>query len=342
MNNKKMKWVLFLTFVLIFCSVFTGCSNEGGGTDSNTKEVEETFEFKLSHPANTNHPYHVGAEEFKKLVEERTDGKVRITIYPNNQLGSPKDVAQALQLGTCDMGILGTAYLTSYEEKFGVLDLPFLFKDYQQAYDFLDSKEFKEMTIPLAENKNIKLLSTFSGGFRVMFNSARPINKPKDFEGMKVRIMESQVYIDLMDALGAQPVALPWDDLYTSIQQKICDAAECGIAQVYSQRFFEVTDYLSLTNHTMTVLPLLISTGKWEVLPAEYQEILQNAATEAAMVQRQAYEEAEVEMLELLETEGGMEVNEADTAELQEAVMHIWDNYVDVIGQDLIDKALGK
>ncbi len=341
MFNRKSKSVALLICILVFSMMLFGCGNKEE-TGTTGEEEAKTYTLKLSHPANTNHPYDTGALEFKKLVEEATEGKVEIQIFPNNQLGSPKEVAQALQLGTCDMGILGTAYLTSYVEKFGVLDVPFIFSSYQQAYDFLDSEyAANELYKPL-EDKNIKLLSCFSGGFRMMFNTVRPISKPEDFAGLKIRIMESQVYIDMMETLGGKPVALPWNDLYTSMQQNIVDAAESGVAQIWSQKFYEVAEYLSVTNHSITVLPLMISKQKWDDLPKEYQEIIQNAATKAADVERQAYEDSEKEMLKNLEEEGGMKVNKADTATLQEAVLPVWEKYGEAFGQELIDKAAGK
>lgn len=339
MFNRKSKCVALLICILVFSLVFIGCSNK---SEAEKKAEEKTFTLKLSHPANTNHPYNTGAEEFKKLVEAGTGGKVTIQIFPNNQLGSPKDVAQALQLGTCDMGILGTAYLTSYVEKFGVLDLPFIFSTYEQAYTFLDSEYAKEVLYKPLESKNIKLLSCFSGGFRVMFNSTRPINKPGDFKGLKIRIMESQVYIDLMETLGGKPVALPWDDLYSSMQQKIVDAAEAGVAQIWSQKFYDVTKYLSITNHSITVLPIMITKQKWDALPAEYQKVIQDAAQKAAVVERKAYEDSEKVMIDKLKNEGHMSINQADTASLQEAVKPVWEKYAKVFGQDLINKAAGK
>ncbi len=103
--------------------------------------------------------------------------------------------------------------------------------------------------------------------------------------------------IDLMEALGGKPVALPWDDLYSSIQQTIVDAAEAGVAQIWSQKFYDITKYLSITNHSITVLPIMITKQKWDALPPEYQKVIQDAAQKAAVVERKAYEDSEKVMM---------------------------------------------
>ncbi|KJS23514.1 MAG: hypothetical protein VR72_01485 [Clostridiaceae bacterium BRH_c20a] len=338
------KSLSFLIIILMVVSlVLTGCGNESSNSKQDSKvqvqeQGPEKITLKLSHPTNESHPYHIGAKKFSELVNQKTNGQVDIEIFPNNSLGGPKETAQGLQLGTIDLGIAASAHLVSYNKNFGVLDIPFLFKDPDNAHKVLDSEVGTNLGKSL-EEKNIKVLGYFDGGFRNLFNSKKNIKISEDMKGLRVRVMDSEVYIDMFKAVNASPTVLPWDDLYTSIQQGIVDAGETGISQIYTQKFFEVAKNVSLTRHTYTAAPLMVSLNKFNQLPTNVQEAIIESAKEAIPFQYQANEESEKQALEKLKEEGVNIEEQVDLASFQKQVQPVWEKYRKNFGE-LIDEII--
>lgn len=280
---------------------------------------------RLSSPNPASHPYTVGARQFADAVAKATNGSVKIEVFPDNQLGSPAAVAQGVQLGTVDMAIVATAHLAPYNEQMAALDLPFLFPDRETAYAKLDG-DLGALLAKGLEPKNIVLLTYFDGGFRNIFNSERPIRVPSDLNGLKLRVINSPVTINTMEALGGTPVPLAWSDLYTSLQQGVVSGGSTGITQMWSQKFYEVAKYMSLTNTVFTAGPIIISKRKLESLTPEQQAAIREAAAQAAEFQRNLAQEEEAKIAEKLKAEGLM-FNDVDKEKFRAAVEPVWQKY---------------
>lgn len=306
-------------------------SGDAAGTVTST----EKFTLKLAHPNPENHVFHAASLKFKEEVEARTNGNVTVEVYPNNQLGDSKEIVQSVSLGAVELNISSSAQFSTFNPELEVLDLPFLFATRDDAYAHLDGEPGAYLAAPL-EEKNIKVLGYLDGGYRSMFNSKRPLVTPDDFKGLAVRVQDSEVYMDMMSTLGALPSFLPWGDLFVSIQQGVVDAGESGIAQIYSQRFYEVAKYISLTQHTFTANMFVISKSKWDALPADYQQAITEAAKIMIDYEREEMVKEEETSMEALK-EAGAEINTVDAAVFQEAVAGVWDRFAEKRGQELID-----
>lgn len=291
---------------------------------------------RLSTPNPAAHPYSVGAYKFADLVREATGGTVTVEVFPDNQLGGPGAVAQGVQLGTIDMGIVATAHLAPYNGDAAAFDLPFLFSSKQEAYNKLDGAAGSLLSQGL-EAKNIVALSYFDGGFRSLFNTQRPIHKPEDLNGMKLRAINSPVTIDSIAAMGGTPVPLAWSDLYSALQQGVVSGGETGPTQMWSQKFFEVAKYMSLTNSVFTAGPIIISKRRLESLSEAQQAAVRAAALEAAKFQRNLAEEEEKKVLARL-AEAGVMFNDVDMESFRKAVEPVWQKYGERFSAGFMDE----
>lgn len=283
-------------------------------------------------------PYTIGSEGFKRLVEEKTGGKVKIELFPAGQLGGERDMIEGLQVGTLDGGLLTNAYLAGFETKLQVFDLPFLFKDAAQAHAVMDGPVGQELLDALSA-RGIKALAFAEGGFRHMINNVRPIRTPADAKGIKFRSMESPMYIGMFRAIGANPSPIAWPETFTAVQQKAVDGLEIPIPVIHQNKYYEVTKYLSLTGHTYSPLVFCISGKKWSALPADVQRAMADAARQAAAEQRKKNAENLQAILNDLKAKG-MQVNEVDNAAFKKAVEPLYGEFQDKIGKDIVTKIL--
>jgi tripartite ATP-independent transporter DctP family solute receptor len=193
------------------------------------------FTLKLGHIADPQNPYAQGAVKFTELVKEKTDGAVEIQIFPSSQLGNQRDLIEGLTFGTVDMTLTSTAVLGNFLTEAAVFDLPFIFRDIPHAYKALDTVGM-EICKPL-EKRGIKVLAMFENGVRHMTNNRNPIRKPEDVKGLKIRVMEQPIYIEMMKVLGASPTPMAFGELFTAMQQGVVDGQENPAAHIYTSRF---------------------------------------------------------------------------------------------------------
>ncbi|MDO5483593.1 MAG: DctP family TRAP transporter solute-binding subunit, partial [Desulfovibrionaceae bacterium] len=185
---------------------------------------------KLGHIAEPENPYGQGADYFAKLVKERTKGAIDIKVYPSSQLGNQRDLVEGLTFGTVDMTLTGTAVMGNFVPEVAVFDLPFIFRDVQHAYKALDTVGME--LCKKGEGRGMITLAIWENGVRHMTNNARPIRKPEDMKGLKFRVMEQPVYIEMMRALGASPTPMAMSELYTSLQKGVIDGQENPLAHI--------------------------------------------------------------------------------------------------------------
>ena len=231
---------------------------------------------KLGHIAEPENPYGQGADHFAKLVKERSNGEIIIQVYPSSQLGNQRDLVEGLTFGTVDMTLTGTAVLGNFVPEVSIFDLPFLFRDVQHAYKALDTVGME--LCKKGEARGMITLAIWENGIRHMTNNARPIVKPEDMKGLKFRVMEQPVYIEMMKALGASPTPMAMSELYTALQKGVIDGQENPLAHIATKRFYEVQKYISLTGHTYAPELVMISAIAWKKLTPEQQALLRKAA----------------------------------------------------------------
>lgn len=299
----------------------------------------ETFTLKLGHVAPETEVYAVAATKFADLVDQYTDGNVKIEVFPNGLLGGQRDLIEGLQFGSLDITLTTAAVFSSFMPKTQVIELPFMFRDREHVYKVLDGPVAEEIYAGAEDNK-FKIIDTWENGFRDITNNVRPIVTPEDMKGIKIRVMENKMYIDMFKALGANPAPIARGELFSALQTKVVDAQENPVGQIYSSHFYEVQKYVSLTGHTYSPEIVVFSLASWEKLPAEYQDAIMKASAEAKKWNRETNAAEQEDFIQKLADEG-MEVTRLTAEQIvpfQEKMESVWNSYADPIGMDLIEK----
>ena len=291
---------------------------------------------KLGHIAEPVHPYGKGADYFAKLVAEKSNGAIEVQVFPSSQLGGQKDLVESMVYGGIDMALVGTAVLGQFQPQISIFDLPFLFKDRNHAYKSLDTVG---MDIGKGlEPKGIKLLGYMENGIRHLTNNVREVKTPADMADLKIRVMNNKVYIEMMKALGASPTPMAFGELYSAMQQGTVDGQENPSAHIWTKRFFEVQKYASLTAHSYSPEPLIMSMITWNRLNQQQREIIQSAAKEAIDWQRKIAAEQDKEYWDKIKASGKIKVTEVDRAPFKAATKPVIKMFADKVGQDNLDK----
>lgn len=296
---------------LILASViligFGSCSQGGG------KSV-----IKLAHGLDTSHAVHKAMVYMNAVLQEKSNGAMRIEIYANQQLGSERECLELLQIGSLDMTKVSTGVMENFAPKMRIFGLPYLFKDRQHQFNVLDGEVGKEL---LEDGRSywLKGLGYFDAGSRSFYTKEKPVNVPEDIEGLKIRVMESVTAINMVKSLGGSPTPISWGELYTSLQQGVVDGAENNPPSFYLSRHYEVCKYYALDEHTALPDVLLISTHTWDNLSRKQKNWLEEAVSLSVEYQRKLW--AESEALALTEVvKAGVEVSRPDKAPFVEKV----------------------
>ena len=318
--RKKVARVFLITLMLV--SVLAGVV------------AAAAYEVSLGHGAAADSLYQYGAEQFKKVVEEKTDGDVIVNIYPGGQIGHDRDLTEGIQLGIIEMGLIGTEPLTTFSPKMAVINLPFIFRNREVAYAILDGEIGNEIIAPL-EKQGIINLAWMENGFRNITNSVRTIDSPADLKGLKIRTPNSPVSLAIFKALQANPTPMNFGEVYTALQQGTIDGQENPLALIYTSKFYEVNKHISLTGHIYSPCVLLISKQFFTSLPADYQEIVKKAAIVARDRQRAESMRREQTYVDRLKAAGAV-INENPQLDLFiEATSNVWREFADQFGEEI-------
>ena len=232
-------------------------------------------------------PYAIGARAFKKAAEAGSKGRIEVQLFPNRALGDEKPLLEGMRLGTVDGGIVTNAVIAQVEPAFQINDMPFLFSNEKQAQAVLDSSVGEKLKKKL-EAKGVIVLGFMEGGFRNMVNNVRPVNTPEDVKGVKYRVMQNPVYISMFSSLGGNAVPMAWGETMTAVQQGALDGLEIPLTVIDQNKVYEVTKFLSLTNHTYSVICLLMAKRTYDKLPADLKQVVVQAGVQATAEQRAA------------------------------------------------------
>jgi tripartite ATP-independent transporter DctP family solute receptor len=274
---------------------------------------ERTIKFAFQN--NKGHPQEIGAQKFADLVAEKSGRKITVKTFPGGILGGDLQTVSALQGGTVEMTVLNAGILAAQAKEFAVFDFPFLFANAQEADAVVDGPFGKKLLAKL-NDKGLVGLGYWDLGFRNLTNSKRPVSRLEDLSGLKVRVVQSPIYIDLFNTLGASATPMPFPEVYPALEQKAIDGQENPATVIRSAKLFEVQKYLTLTRHIYNPQALVVSRKLWDSLSADEKKLLQDAATEATAYQRKVSRDQETEALAELK-KAGMQVTELPAAELQ-------------------------
>jgi tripartite ATP-independent transporter DctP family solute receptor len=311
------KRMLSLGLAAVMALALAGCGGGSSPAPASSAPASGTpapapanaVELKLSHPNADGSAYDLGAKMFKELVEERTEGRYVINIFPNNGLGTQEEVTEAAQLGTIDLVVTSDDKLVNLVPEFGALGLPFFFDDTDDVNENMNG-EIGDYLSEKLEPKGIKIISWLENGFRNVTNNRGPVVVPADVAGLKIRVSSAKTNMALFEAAGAVVTNVSFSELYSALQLGTCEAQENPFANIIDKKFYEVQKYLSLTNHVHTTEPMIISMATWNKLSPEDREIFAQAGREVSQWAYAYAKETEDSMLETLRDV--IEVNEVD------------------------------
>lgn len=282
---------------------------------------------KLGHGLNVDHPVHQGMVYMAKRLAEKSDGQLQMEIYPSSQLGGERQCLELLQIGSLAMTKVSASVMENFSPKVQVVGLPYLFRDREHVYETLDGPIGEEL---LADGERYWLrgLAYFDAGYRSFYTKERPVRQPADLDGLKIRVQESAVALELVRQLGAAPTPIAWGELYTALQQGVVDGAENNPPSFYTSRHYEICKYYSLNEHTAVPDILVIGKVAWQGLDEREQTWLKEAAYEATLEQRKLWQAAEREALEAVQA-AGVEIIRPEKAPFEQKTRDMLESYRD-------------
>jgi tripartite ATP-independent transporter DctP family solute receptor len=239
-------------------------------------ESQKTYLIRIGQGQTAGEPQVRAMELFKEIVEEKTAGKIRVEVYPNNQLGNQRDVTEGIQLGTVQMASISSP-IAGFVPEANLFELPFLFENRDHFYAVLDSA-IGESLKPAFERRGFILLGYFDVGVRHIMTVNEPIRSFDDMEGLKIRTMENPVHLDAFRAFGSNPIPMAYGEVYTALEQGVIDGAEAANTNYYAKKFYEPAPYWAQVGWMHLVEYIILSRYFFERLPAEYKKVIEEAA----------------------------------------------------------------
>lgn len=285
----------------------------------------------------------VAAQHFADTVSENSDGRIEVEVFPDGTLfgGDQNAAVNQVQSGSIDATILSTSVYASFEPRMNAISIPYLFEDFDQYVEYLEGEPGQTLLESL-ENLDTEGLAMMTRTFRQTTNSQRPITQPSDFEGLTIRVPNNDLWVETFEAFGANPTPMDFTEVYSALQLGVIDGQENPVEVPLANNFYEVQDYLSLTNHIVDGYILALNQELFDGLDEESQEVLREAAQETADFKREYDDEEAANAIEQLEAEG-MEVNEL-TAEQQAAFAaeaeQLYPQFEDLIGAEFVQTTL--
>ncbi len=320
------KWFRIFAIGAVLCLLF-------GLSEATAKEKK--YVFKLGHIVGAKSTHGVSLEKFAKAVEAESNGNIKINVSHGAALGSGPENIEQVRLGTVEMALLWHNFMASFDARYAIEDLPFAWSKRWQVYAAYKGEignKYKRMV----EDLGIKNLGFWELGYRCLTNNTRPITKPEDLKGIKLRVPEVKIRLKMFQTLGANPIPIAFGELYTALQLGTVDGQENPLPLINASKFYEVQKYLSLSRHCWTTAFLAINKKVWDGLPKKYQAILARNAEKYGEYNNYLVRKGERELADKLASEG-MKVNEVDVGPFIKAVQPIWDEYSSIFGEETMN-----
>lgn len=335
--RKSIKMLMTIGLVALLATFASGCGSKSTGkSGSNEGEV---YEVSYGHGFMPETPHHRAAVKFQEMVEEKSDGQIKVTLYPSDQLGSAREQFEGLQLGTQEIALLPTARISGFVPELQIFDLPFLFPNREVGYKLMDGDVGEELLGFLSEQQ-IKGVAFYEDGFK-QFTANKELRSPNDFKGLKFRAMESQIIMEQFRKLGANPTTIDFGELYNSLQQGVVDGQENPLVTIKNMKFYEVQDAVTISNHGYLAHVLMFSDQWLNSLPEDLQEVVLDAGKELAAWQRSEIQKEEEQYIEEIKEHGTkvIELTEEEREALKEKTQSVHDEYGKKVSKEILDKA---
>ncbi|MEZ4810094.1 MAG: TRAP transporter substrate-binding protein [Allomuricauda sp.] len=280
------------------------------------QEQKANRTIKLAHSLGITHPVHEAMVFMAQQVDKKSQGKLKIQIYPSSQLGSEKQCLELLQIGSLGMTKVSAAVMENFSPDLRILGYPYLFRNDEHRFKVYDGPIGKKL-LSGSEKFWLKGLTYFDAGNRSFYTKEKPIDTPEDLKGLKIRVMQSPTAIEMVKRFGGAPTPISWGELYTSLQQGVVDGAENNLPSFYSSKHYEVCKYFSVNEHASVPDILVIGTLTWQKLDDMERTWLMEAVSEATIYQRKLWKEAEQQALDEIK-KAGVQVSYPDKTLFEE------------------------
>lgn len=267
------------------------------------KKNDDVKMMYLAHTLPQTHPVHKGILEFQKALKAKSGGKIQLKIFPDGQLGSEREALELLQIGSVAVTKVSAATLSNFVPEYHILGIPYLFRDKQHQYDVLEGEVGKSI-LEKGSKFWLRGLCYYDAGSRSFYTSKKAIRKPEDLKGLKIRVMNNQMAINMVQALGGSPTPMAYGELYTAIQQGVVDGAENNPPSFVSSNHFEVSKYYTLDQHSSVPDVLLIGTKFWDKLTEQEKKWVQEAADESSQAEKVFWQDSVEESMATAEAAG--------------------------------------
>lgn len=264
----------------------------------------------LAHSLPTSHPVHKGMLDFQARLEEKSQGALKVKIFADAQLGSEREVLELLQIGSIAMTKVSAATMANFAPAYQVLGVPYLFRDKAHLFKSLEGEVGKKL-LKSGSEYWLRGLCFYDAGSRSFYTKDTPIQSPEDLNGLKIRVMNHQMSIDMVNAMGGAATPMAYGELYTALQQGVVDGAENNPPSLLTSRHYEVCKYYTLDEHSSIPDVMVIGTKFWERLSAQEQQWVQEAASESVSAQKAFWAASEAESLKTME-EAGVQIIKAE------------------------------
>lgn len=277
------KWMAFMMICLLAVGVMSAC-----GTQASS---DGTITMRLAHNQSETHPVHKSLTEFVRLTEEKTNGEVKIQLYPNGQLGAEREVIELTQTGAVDLSKVSASALESFSEVYSLFSLPYLFDGRDHYYKVMNSSTVNGI-YESTEEIGFRGLTFYDGGSRNFYTKNKPIMHPDDLNGMKIRVQPSATAIRMIELMGGSPTPMSFGEVYTALQQGVIDGSENNETALTDNNHGEVAKEYSYSEHAMVPDILIMNQAKWDELNAEQKQAINEAARESSAFHKVVWEEA--------------------------------------------------
>ena len=335
---KKTRGILAMT--LASALTLSAC---GGIDNSESTEIsaENPLVFACAHVDPEDSVAHQGMLQFEEYVEKNTDGRVDVQIFPNGQMGAERECVEAVALGSLQMTVATASVMAAYDDKFNLMELPFLFSDYDAVYEAYDG-ELGEIYSSWMEEQNLLNMGFYCGGMRAISNKVRPVYTPEDMQGLKIRCIESDMFMTLFQLLGANPTPMNFNEVYTGLEQGTIDGQDNPAMLTYTSKFYKTINYFTSTNHVALCIPIIVQKNFYESLPEDIRTVMDEGFAIMLEYCREESLQAEQDALAAI-AESGVECVTLTDEQMQmfaDKVMPIYDEYREIVGDDVMDVAL--
>ena len=288
---------------------------------------------RLGDVVTEDNPEYKAHQFFAKRLSELTNGKYQVKMFMNSTLGGATQMNEQLRSGSLEMSKSGAAFLSTYDKRFSIWSLPYMFTTEQKLFAAQDGA-LGDAYDKVAQQYGFKVLGIYYSGDRDIYNKKGPIKTPDDLKNMKIRLrtMPDPVMIDTINAMGAQATPLEAGEIYNAIQQGVVDGAENSVTFYLTQKHNEVAPYFSLTHHFFSIDPLLVSLKWFNAQPADAQKAIVQAGKETIPMERKVWDEGDAANY-VVAKNAGVKINEADVPAFQKAVQPVWDKYGPGMGE---------